>query len=226
MFKAPPTRPSRSLLVYALLPFLLTTCSGDSGGGGDSGYNEALETYKGSAAKRTAEVAEAIAAAYVEQLAVGPPDDAFFKQFEGKVSELAEYLCSQIKDLQGKAGSGDAKAGRLDELRVASEDIVRDGFVGALIGKVLATPQEQREQLLSTLGVKAVGSDGAELQGTAALNATGLLNNQGQIAIPNQGTDQYTRYERWLTEQARGFAGINSKLMGNARTEIDRCSST
>ena len=227
MTNLPLGRPSIIRLAYALIP-LLAACSGNSGGGAsDSGYNEALRAYEESVAQRTAEVAGAIAAAYLEELSSGVSDaDAIAKRFQNEITGLSGSLCDQIKALGGKAGSGDTKTRRLDEARVTSEELVRDGFVRALLEKILAASPEQREQLLLTLGVKASGASAAEVQGTAALQEVGLFDGQNQISIPQRGTDQYVRYERWLSSQAPGFAGITSKLMGNAKAEIDRCSSS
>jgi hypothetical protein len=215
--------PDSRVLAFGLAIGLFVGCSGSDSG---SGYAEARQAYEQSATKRTDEVAGPIAAAYAERLTSGSTDDAFFRQFEGAISGLTESLCSQIKDLRGKAGSGNTKAQRLDDLRVTSEDLVQDGFVRAVLGRILSAPPEQREQLLTTVGVKASGTDSSELQGTAALKDVGLLDAQGQLAIPQRGTDQHVRYERWLFTQTPGFAGITSKLMGEAKAQIERCSSS
>jgi hypothetical protein len=211
-------------LTYALI-FLLG--AGCSGGSSDSEYKEALKAYEESAVNRTDEVAGTIAAAYVEQLASSPSvDDSFLNKFDGDITGLTDFLCDQIKGLRAKAGSGKRKDERLDDVRVSSEDLVKDGFARALLGRVVAAPAEQRDQLLDALGVKDTASDGAELRGTAALQSVGLLDGQNRVAIPELRTDQHVRYERWLHEDAAGFGGITSRLMGNARAEIDRCSST
>jgi hypothetical protein len=211
------------VLAFGLAVVLFAGCSGTESG---SGYAEARQAYQQSATKRTDDVAGPIAVAYVERLASGPSDEAFFKQFDGQLLLLTDSLCADIEDLRGKAGSGKAKTARLDELRVASEDLVRDRFVTALLGRILSASPEQREELLNTVGVKATATDGAEIPGSAALKEVNLLDSQGQIAIPARGTNEYVRYERWLSSQARGFGGINSKLMGDTREEIERCASS
>jgi hypothetical protein len=227
MINAPLNRPHLSRLAYALIPILLAACSGGSGGDGDSSFTDAQRTYEESTARRTAEVAGTLTAASVEQLASGASvNESFAKQFQGEISNFTIFLCDQIKALGNRAGSGDTKTKRLDNVRVASEELVRDGFARALLEKVLALPAEQRETLLDALGLKATSTDSAELPGTQALKNAGLLDAQGQIAIPQRGTDQYTRYERWLQEEAPGLAGTISILSGNARAEIDRCASS
>lgn len=201
-------------------------CAACSGGGDSSGYAEELKAFQLSAAARADAVAGPIAAAYVEGLAPERSDDDFLEKVQGEVTGLTRFLCDQIKALGAKAGSGDTKVKRLDDLRVTSEEMVRDGFARALLEKLLAAPAEWREQLLDALGVRATGNDGGELRGTAALQNAGVIDAQGHVAVPARGTDHYTRYERWLSAEAPGLAGTLSKLQGDVRAELDRCSSS
>ena len=209
---------------HALILVLAAACSG---GSSDSEYAEALKAYEESAVRRTDGVAGPIAAAYIERLSSSPSvEDSFLNKFDGDITGLTDFLCDQIKGLSGKAGSGKRKDERLDDVRVSSEDLVKDGFVRAVLGRVMTAPAQQREQLLAALGVKGTASDGAELQGIPALQNVGVLDGQNQVATPELRTDQHVRYERWLHGDAAGFGGIISKLMGDARAEIDRCASS
>jgi hypothetical protein len=210
-------------LVYGLVLILFVACSGSNSG---SDYAEAKQAYEESLGTRTDAVAGSIAAVYVERLASQPAGADFFKQFEEPIAGLTDFLCDQIKDLRAKAGSGETKAKRLDDVRVGSEDLVQDRFVRALLGTILTAPPGQGEQLLNALGVNATGTDGTELHGTAALKQVGLFDSQGQVPIPKRGTDEHVRYERWLYGQGAAFGGTVSRLMGDARAEIERCSSS
>lgn len=212
------------MIQVALATFGIAACSGGNDG---SGYGEARKTYEQEATARADTFAGPIAAAYVEKILSGVPAlDAVAAQSEDEVSGLNEFLCDRVEVLAKEAGSGDTKRSRLDDVRVATEEIVQDAVVGALLETALSAPAEQRDQLLDGLGVEGAAPDGTELRGTAALQDVGLLDGQGGLTIPERGTDEHIRYERWAFGEARSFSGIVSKLIGGTRTKIEQCTSS
>ncbi|MGH9195991.1 MAG: hypothetical protein ACRD1T_09655 [Acidimicrobiia bacterium] len=214
----------RPIYVAALAIFGIVGCSGDSGG---SGFAEAQKTYEQEATERADTLAGLMADAYVEQISSGVSGlDTVAEQFEGQVSGLNEFLCDRVEVLAKDAGSGDTKASRLDDVRVATEEIVQDAVAGALLDKALSAPAEQRDQILDGLGVESAAPDGTALRGTAALQDVGLLDGQGRLTIPKRKTDEHIRYERWAFGEARSFGGTVGKLIAGTRTTIEQCISS
>ena len=59
-------------------------------------------------------------AAYVELRASGGSlDDSFARRFRNEISTFTASLCDQIKALGEKAGSGDTRSSRLDDVPVS-----------------------------------------------------------------------------------------------------------
>lgn len=219
------TRNAHVRLIYVALAILgIVGCAGESGG---SGFAEARQTYEQEASERADTLAGLMADAYVGQASSGVPSlNTVAEQFEGQVSGLNEFLCDRVEVLAKQAGSGDTRASRLDDVRVATEEIVQDAVAGALLEKALSAPAEQRDQLLDGLGVEGSAPDGTALRGTAALQDVGLLDGQGRLKIPERETDAHIRYERWAFGEARSFGGSVSKLIAGTRAKLEQCTSS
>lgn len=201
-----------TVIILALAILLLPACSGDGGGGGsvaDDEFSTTLAAYEQAISDKAKTLADSLGAVYVDKIGAGEADPvpAVLDQLEGEVAEFNDFLCQRLQTLSNAAGSGDSKQKRMSEAGAVSEQIVRDAVIAALLNRALAAPPEQRDQLLDLLGVEAIGPDGSELKGTAALQDAGLMGAEDSVTIPERGSSKYTQYLDWFGHEARGLSG-------------------
>jgi hypothetical protein len=182
----------RLLCLVLLLSLLLASCSGN--GKQPNDFDKALQAYETDATQRVTTLSESLAPAYVTEAQSGnkDPTTAVVDQHKDEIADLGEFLCQRLRSLAADAGSGKDKTERMSTAAGVSDRIVRDAMNAALINRALSQPAERRDELLDSMGVKAIGPDGSELRGTDALKDAGLLDSNGALRIPERSSAQYT----------------------------------
>ena len=184
----------------------------DSDSGGD--FNQALREYESASTSQAEGFAETVATAHLQKLeAVGNGGSEtatqvlfqVMKDFENDGSSTGESLCQRLKPVIKDAGDGDREQERIDEARELSDDLVEDAMATALIKKALASPPENQDRLLGLLGIYARSSAGEDLVGLAALKEVGLVDEQGNFALPERGSEPHNSYTKWKVQVATGF---------------------
>lgn len=215
------------IVLAAALGVTLPACDGDSKGEARR-YQAAYDAFIASVRRDSAELANSVAAAYLDRTAADDPDreSNVIRQFLPQYQEFNAAYCRDLK-AAGEAiaaGSESRAARRVSDARSMAGDLVNDAMASAILQGALAAPPERRDQLLAGLAVQAKAPDGTRLSGVAALQDAGLVGPDGRFAMPSPGgTAEYGRYETWKSHEAEGFGSRIFLLLEPTRGKLDEC---
>jgi hypothetical protein len=170
-------------------------------------------------ADRVAELSAAVAVATLSTQ--GDSVDATTREISSKhpadVKALEESVCSALQRSAKKASHDEQ-----DSLRATANEALRDSFVLQFLRGAIAASPERQAEIVQLLAITSRGSDGAPLQGAAALKDASLSSPDGSVQIPARGTIEYTKYTDWLSFND-AFAGFTDTITADYTKAANRC---
>lgn len=172
----------------------LASCSKDKSEGSSEPVYTKIKGQTDPVAKLTAEIA--IAALSPQGSWVETTTKEVRTKHGPEVEQLKGSLCETLRKASKKESS----------VRSDAEEAVRDSFVFNFIERAAAAPQETQVAVVQSLAIKSSGTDGAPLDGAAALKDASFTNSAGSTQLPQRGTPEYIRFADWM--------GKNDALLG------------